>query len=50
MGWAVVWRSFLCVRVPLVLEIKDLLGSDGLGGPSFTSKYRGGVPGLTAHL
>jgi len=26
------------VRVPLVLEIKDLLGSDGLGGPSFTSK------------
>jgi hypothetical protein len=27
-----------------------LLGSDGLGGPSFTSKYRDAVPGLTAHL
>jgi hypothetical protein len=38
------------VRVPLVLEIEDWLGDDRLGGPSFTSKYRGGVLGLTAHL
>jgi hypothetical protein len=27
-----------------------LLGSDGVGVPSLTSKYRGGVRGLTAHL
>ena len=49
-GVACVCRSLLCVRVPLVLEIKDLLGSDGLGGPSLTSKYRDAVPGPTAHL
>ena len=33
-------NSLLFVRVLLVLEIKDLLGDDGLGCPSFTSKYR----------
>jgi hypothetical protein len=38
------------VRVPLVLQIKDLPGDDGLGGPSFTSKYRDGVGGLTTNL
>jgi len=32
-------NSLLFVRVLLVLEIKDLLGDDGLGCPSFTSKY-----------